>query len=168
MPENERDMPLVYLSLGSNLGDREGFLAMAREAVGKELGKVRFSGVYETEPVEFQDQPWFLNQVAEVRTELSPEEVLERIRVIEAAAGRQRGIPKGPRTLDIDILLFGDAVRGDEELTLPHPRLSRRRHVLVPLVELAPDLRLPGSGLTVAEALAQVEDKTTVRIVAAV
>ncbi len=156
-------MALVYVSLGSNLGEREKFLAQARKAIEKSFALPRFSKVYETEPVDLLDQPWFLNQVAEFQTDLAPESLLEWVRALETQAGRQREAPKGPRTLDVDILLYDDWVLEAEELVLPHPRLEHRRHVLVPLAELAPDKHLPGSNQTVVEALKRVEDKSEVK-----
>ena len=151
-------MALVYVSLGSNLGEREKYLAQARKAIEKSFTLPRFSRVYETEPVDLKDQPWFLNQVAEFQTDLAPESLLEWVRALEAQADRQREIPKGPRTLDVDILLYDDWVLEVEELVLPHPRLEHRRHVLVPLAELAPEKSLPVSQRTVGEALEQVGD----------
>ena len=138
-------------------------MAQARRAIEKSFNLPRFSKIYETEPVDVKDQPWFLNQVAEFRTDLAPETLLEWVRVLEAQAGRQRQIPKGPRTLDVDILLYDDWVLDVEELVLPHPRLEQRRHVLVPLAELAPDRSLPGSQKTVLEALEQTADKAQVK-----
>lgn len=157
-------MAVVYLSLGSNLGDREGYLEQAREALRKSFSNVRFSHIYETEPVDLTDQPWFLNQVAEVQTNLAPESLLEWVQSFEVRVGRQREIPKGPRTLDLDILLYDDMVSKDERLILPHPRLSERRHVLVPLAELAPNKRLPNDLLSVGEALKKVKDNTQVKL----
>ena len=156
-------MATVYLSLGSNLGKRENYLSMARKAIEKSFSMVRFSKIYETEPVDLADQPWFLNQVAEFQTDLPPESLLEWVRGLEAQAGRQRETPKGPRTLDADILLYDDWVLDVEELILPHPRLEKRRHVLIPLAELAPERRLPVSQMTVQEALEQVKDSSQVK-----
>ena len=153
----------AYLSLGSNLGDRDKYLADARTAIQKAFSGVRFSKVYETEPVDLLDQPWFLNQVAEIQTDLAPESLLEWVRVLESSMGRQRDVPRGPRTLDVDILLYDDKVFTDEKLTLPHPRLHLRRHVLVPLAELAPDKRLPLSRETIREALEKVKDFSQVK-----
>ncbi len=150
-------MALVYLSLGTNLGNRDQYLEQAREAIVKSFSLVRFSKVYETEPVEVTDQPWFLNQVAELRTDLAPETLLEWTRFLERQAGRQRETPKGPRTLDVDILLYDDWILDAEELALPHPRLEQRRHVLVPLMELAPERVLPVSQKTVQDALRQIK-----------
>ncbi|HVZ80847.1 MAG TPA: 2-amino-4-hydroxy-6-hydroxymethyldihydropteridine diphosphokinase [bacterium] len=155
-------MAIATFSLGSNLGDRSGYLALARDHFIDKFRMVRFSRIYETEPVDLVDQPWFLNQVVEIRTELSPESLLEWARSLEARAGRQRDIPKGPRTLDVDILLYDDLVEEGPDLILPHPRLEMRRHVLVPLRELSPGLVLPGSGRTLEEALERVPDKAKV------
>lgn len=157
-------MALVYVSLGSNLGERADYLAQARRAIEKSFDLPRFSKIYETEPVDLLDQPWFLNQVAEFRTGLPPESLLEWVRALETQAGRQRQIPKGPRTLDVDILLYDDWALEVEELTLPHPRLEQRRHVLVPLADLAPEKCLPGSGRTVLDALEKVDDKSQVKV----
>jgi len=157
-------MDLVYVSLGSNLGNREGFLATARSAIQKEFGDSRFSRIYETEPVDFLDQPWFLNQVAEFISDRSPESLLEWAHDLEKRQDRQRQIPKGPRTLDVDLLLVGDKIQQDRDPILPHPRLAQRRHVLTPLAELAPRLRIPLVDMTVEKALALVKDFSQVRI----
>jgi 2-amino-4-hydroxy-6-hydroxymethyldihydropteridine diphosphokinase len=156
-------MATVYLSLGSNLSEREKYLAQARKAIEKSFNLPRFSKIYETEPVDLLDQPWFLNQVAEFQTDLAPESLLEWVRSLEAQAGRQRQIPRGPRTLDVDILLYDDWVLEVDALVLPHPRLEQRRHVLVPLAELAPERCIPVSQRTVLEALEQVIDKAQVK-----
>jgi 2-amino-4-hydroxy-6-hydroxymethyldihydropteridine diphosphokinase len=153
----------AYLCLGGNLGDRDRNLATARTAIEKAFGAVRFSRIYETEPVDYLDQPWFLNQVAEIQTELPPGSLLEWARDLESRMGRQRDIPQGPRTLDVDILLYDDKVSTDAKLTLPHPRLHLRRHVLVPLAELAPDKRLPPGLETVRQVLENVKDFSQVK-----
>lgn len=129
----------AYLSLGSNLGDRGAHLASAVPIVA--AGEpYRLSRVYETEPVGGVAQGDFWNAVMEVTTSASADELLERARRAEAAAGRVRGVRFGPRTLDVDVLLVGEEERGDPELTIPHPRLFERAFVLVPLAELAPEL----------------------------
>ena len=156
-------MALAYLCLGSNLGDRDLYLSEARQEIARTFGSVRFSSIYETEPVEFLDQPWFLNQVAEVRTDLPPETLLEWAQSLEERMGRVRDISKGPRTLDVDILLYDDLVLLEKRLTLPHPSMVERRHVLVPLAELAPKLKIPVHDLTVEEALGRVADKAQVK-----
>lgn len=133
----------AYLSLGSNLGDRRANL---RNAIGKllNLGRlIAVSSFYETEPVEFTDQPWFLNCAVALQTNLSAEDFLAEIMTIEREMGRQRTQPKGPRTIDIDILLFGKAVVTTTQLTLPHPAMHQRRFVLEPLAEIAPDVQHP-------------------------
>ena len=144
---------IVYLSLGSNLGDRQTNL---RNAIGRllELGDVlEVSSLYETEPVEFTEQPWFLNCAAAVRTELIPREFLAGILDIERSMGRQRTQPKGPRLIDIDILLFGPAHLNTPTLTVPHPAMAQRRFVLEPLAEIAPDVKVPLLKQTVLELL---------------
>lgn len=156
-------MALVYLSLGSNLGDRNNYLKLARQAIERSFANVRFSRVYETEPVDLKDQPWFLNQVAELQTDLPPESLLEWAQALESTHGRQREMPKGPRTLDLDILLYDDWVLEESYLFLPHPRMTQRRHVLVPLAELAPERPIPPGGTTVQEALEQSKDPSQVK-----
>jgi 2-amino-4-hydroxy-6-hydroxymethyldihydropteridine diphosphokinase len=157
-------MATVYLSLGGNMGDRDRILAGARNSIKETFPSARFSGVYETEPVDFLDQPWFLNQVAEIQTDLTPESLLEWAHSLEDRFGRQRNIPKGPRTLDIDILLYDHKIITGATLTVPHPELLNRRHVLVPLAELASDKMLPMSRMTIREALKKVNDRSQVKL----
>lgn len=147
-------MKTVYLSLGSNTGDRAALLQSALDALpeaGVEV--VRTSSLYETEPQDYLHQPWFLNLVAECRTKLFPLQMLARLKKIEARLGRKRVIAKGPRTIDIDIILFGNAVVRMPDLEIPHPRFRARRFVLAPLAELAPNLRDPVTKRTVADLL---------------
>jgi len=140
----------VYLSLGSNLGDREQNL---RAAIARLRGVLAVSSFYETEPVEFTEQPWFLNCAVAVRTELTPEQFLAKIQQIEHEMGRRRIQPKGPRNIDIDILLFGDSIINTPELDVPHPAMHQRRFVLEPLNEIAPEARHPVLKKTVRELL---------------
>lgn len=146
-------LKLVYLSLGSNVGDRERNLQQAIERLSA-LGKVlRVSSFYETEPVDFTHQPWFLNCAVALETEKMPRQFLSSIMKIERALGRDRQTtqPKGPRTIDIDILLFGNAVIDFPTLTIPHPAMHQRRFVLEPMTEIAPDLHHPIFKKTIRE-----------------
>lgn len=144
----------VYLSLGSNIGDRARNLHVALEQLAApDLRVIRTSPAYETEPVEYTAQRWFLNQVVEAGTELLPMQLLLRIGRVERALGRVRTIPKGPRTIDIDILFYGRSIVRSARLEIPHPRMAERRFVLSPLADLAPDLRHPVTGKTIREML---------------
>jgi 2-amino-4-hydroxy-6-hydroxymethyldihydropteridine diphosphokinase len=144
----------VYLGLGSNVGDREANLREAlRRLEAESIRVVRRSSVYETEPLDLRDQPWFLNAVVEVETDLFPRQLLACIQKIERQMGRRRSTPKGPRNIDIDILLYGRSVIATAELQTPHPRIAQRRFVLEPLSEIAPELRHPVSGKTAREML---------------
>jgi 2-amino-4-hydroxy-6-hydroxymethyldihydropteridine diphosphokinase len=140
-----------YLSLGSNLGDREANLTRAVDGL-RELGQVAaVSSFYETEPVELVDQPWFLNCAIALDTALTPFELLPAILTLEQDMGRQRTRKKGPRTIDIDILLAADAVVDTPELTVPHPAMHERQFVLEPLAEIAPDALHPRTGKKISQ-----------------
>jgi 2-amino-4-hydroxy-6-hydroxymethyldihydropteridine diphosphokinase len=156
----------AHLSLGSNLEDRAGNLRLALKALASpEIVIKRTSSLYETEPQDLRHQPWFLNLVVEIETTLFPLQLLGRIQRIERELGRQRVVAKGPRTIDIDIILFGRFVIDTPELQVPHPRMTGRRFVLEPLAELAPELRHPVTRSTVREMLAATTSQV-VRIVA--
>jgi len=149
----------AYLSLGSNIGDREANLRTALD----ELHPERVSPIYETEPVDYRDQAWFLNVVAEVRTDRFPRQFLAMTQRIERELGRVRTIAKGPRTIDIDILLFGSTVVHTKDLEIPHPRMAERRFVLQPLADLAPEVRHPVTHRSVREMLDALADTVIVR-----
>ena len=156
---------LVYIALGSNVGDRAAMLARAIEEMKSAgLRVLRRSSLYETEPVGGPPQGWFLNAVVEAETELTPQRVLSALQEIERAMGRQRSIACGPRTLDLDILFDGESVLRGGALEVPHPRLAQRRFVLEPLAELAPHLVHPVLHKTVAELLAGTSDGAQVRL----
>ena len=143
-------MTVAYVGLGSNLGDRE---ALIRQAASL-LGARRLSTIIETEPWGYEDQPRFLNAVAELQTRLAARELLEELLEVERTLGRERTGPRyGPRTVDLDLLLYGDETIEEPGLVVPHPRLTERRFVLEPLAELVPTRRIPGNG-TVQQALA--------------
>jgi 2-amino-4-hydroxy-6-hydroxymethyldihydropteridine diphosphokinase len=157
----------VYLSLGSNVGDRTKNLRDAIAALRKAgINVTHISSMYETEPVDYLDQPWFVNLAVEAETELAPSALLEILRGIETQMGSKKLITKGPRLIDMDILLYGNEVIDTPELQVPHPRLHLRRFVLEPLAELAPNVRHPISGLSVSEMLTRTPDKSAVRVVA--
>lgn len=158
-------MKVVYLALGSNIGDREAHLRRALEELqARDLRLRKASGVYETEPMGLREQRWFLNQVAEFETELFPLQLLQRIHRIERLLGRRRVVLNGPRTIDIDIVLYGNAVVKTEELQVPHPGYRERRFVLEPLAELNPVLRDPETRQTVAAMLDAVRGQGVKRI----
>ena len=137
-------MKRIYLSLGSNVGDRERNLRKAVERLASDDVRVlRSSRIYETEPVDYKDQAWFLNQAVEAETALFPMQLLTRVGRVERELGRVRTRPNGPRTIDIDILFYAAAIVNTLRLEIPHPRMAERRFVLAPLAELAPDLRHP-------------------------
>ena len=148
-------MARAYVGLGANLGDREETLRRALELLASEPGiaVVAVSTLRETDPVGYVDQPRFLNGACAVDTELGPRRLLERLLAVELVLGRERTGPRfGPRTLDLDLLLYGDDVVDEPGLTVPHPRLTERRFALEPLAELAPGLALP-DGRTVRDLL---------------
>jgi 2-amino-4-hydroxy-6-hydroxymethyldihydropteridine diphosphokinase len=165
MSEPQRSAVRVFVALGSNLGDRHELLRQARLRLDWLPGTslTRESGLYETAPVGGPAQDDYLNQVVEIRTELTPRELLDAIGRAEAALGRERLVRWGPRSIDVDILWYDGTSVAEVDLEVPHPRMEERRFVLEPLAELAPDLVLP-SGRTVAEALERVGDQAVRRL----
>jgi len=158
-------MKKVYLGLGSNLGDREAMLQQALRALATpRLHVLRVSPIYETEPMDVPGQHWFLNQVAEAETDLFPMQLLHSTSRVEMQLGRRRLTPKGPRSIDIDILLLGNAVIATPALEIPHPRFRERRFVLAPLADLAPDLRDPVTHKTVRELLEKLPGQVVRRV----
>ena len=154
----------VYLSLGSNIGDREENLRTAIDElphVGVAITRV--SSFYETEPVDLREQPWFLNCVVEAETHFDPFMLLRALREIETKMGSTKLVAKGPRLMDIDILLYGLETIDTPELQVPHPRMHLRRFVLVPLAEIAPEAVYPGLKKTVKQLLEETPDRSVVR-----
>jgi 2-amino-4-hydroxy-6-hydroxymethyldihydropteridine diphosphokinase len=149
----------IYLSLGSNLGDRITHIKKALERLNAAGVNVRrVSSFYETEPLDFRPQSWFVNCVAEVETDSLPLRLLKTCKAVEKDLGRRPGVSKGPRIVDIDILLYENAVIRSKDLIVPHERMAERKFVLVPLIEIAPGLRHPVSRLTFPELLHQSHD----------
>jgi 2-amino-4-hydroxy-6-hydroxymethyldihydropteridine diphosphokinase len=142
---------LVYLSLGSNVGDREAQLRDAQARLGAAGRVVAASSFYETEPVEFTEQPWFLNSALALETSNTPQQLMTAILRIEEEMGRRRVQKKGPRPIDIDILLFDDIIMDSTNLTIPHPALHQRRFVLEPMAEIASEVLHPGLKKTIRE-----------------
>jgi 2-amino-4-hydroxy-6-hydroxymethyldihydropteridine diphosphokinase len=156
-------MKRAYLSLGSNLGDRRANIQRALAGLGTQGVKtIRVSSFYKTEPVGYKAQPWFLNCAAEVETDLMPLQLVQRCRAVERELGRRPGPRGGPRLIDIDILLYESAVVRSAEVTIPHPRMAERRFVLVPLGELATQVRHPVTQQTVADMLHETLDHSQV------
>lgn len=161
----QSDIKSAYLSLGSNQGDRVKNLEDARLKISINpcIQITSLSSLYETEPVGYQEQEWFINQVLKVETTLSPLELLNVTQEIEKKLGRKRNIRWGPRTLDIDILFFEDSVLTTPDLTLPHPRLHERKFILVPLAEIAPSLIHPVLGESIINIVINTPDKNLVK-----
>jgi 2-amino-4-hydroxy-6-hydroxymethyldihydropteridine diphosphokinase len=156
---------LIYLSVGSNLGDRAANLKRAIAALPDAGVRVlRRSSLYETEPVDFLGQPWFLNCAVEAETSLAPRQLLDGLQGIEGLLGSKKLVPRGPRIIDLDILFYGTGVIRSDEVEIPHPRMASRRFVLIPLAELVPELQHPVLRATVAELLATTEDESIVRL----
>jgi 2-amino-4-hydroxy-6-hydroxymethyldihydropteridine diphosphokinase len=158
-------MATVYLALGSNIGDREKNLREAIRLLTESTVRVlKLSNIYETEPVDYLDQAWFLNAVLSAQTNLSPTALLLALRDIEFRMGSKKAFAKGPRLIDLDILLYDDAAIDTPELQIPHPRMLQRNFVLVPLAEIAPVLRHPSWPATASELLSRSPDRSAVRL----
>ena len=161
---------VIYLGLGSNLGDRENHLHAATAGLRRldHIQVVQSASIYLTEPKDYVDQPWFLNTVIQADTDLTPEALLEHCLAVEREAGRARTVSKGPRTIDVDIIFYGSRVienTGENTgLSIPHPRYAERRFVLAPLVEIAPDFVDPRLGVRVRELFDACSDSSTVEI----
>ena len=153
----------IYLALGSNLGDRMSNLASAVEHLSQKVNIKKVSTVYETEPVYYKEQSLYLNAVLSAVTELEPSDLLRFVKSIESDLGRQPSFRNAPRTIDIDILFYGDQVAETAELIIPHPRIAERAFVLVPLAEIAPGLVHPVLQKRVSELLAMVKGVDGVR-----
>ena len=157
-------MNIAYLLIGGNLGDREDHLSRARALIEAGCGTIRqASAIYETAAWGNTEQPDFLNQVLMIATMLSPDELMDGLLAAEQEIGRHRGEKYGPRSIDIDILLFDDIVLDKKHLQIPHPRLAARRFALIPLCELAPQVRHPVLGDSIQELLLACEDPLPVK-----
>lgn len=157
-------MSTAYLGLGSNLGNRRYNLDMAIEALAKKMKIKRVSSVYETKPVGLEEQSYFLNVVCEVNTRFKPQQLLSFVKDTENKLGRLPSVRNGPRLIDIDILLYEDEQIESSDLVIPHLGMDERAFVLVPLAEIAPQVRHPKMGKTIAELLAAVEGKDDVKL----
>ena len=157
-------MATVYLSLGSNKGDRAQYIARAIVALAEHgVNVIQKSSLYETEPIETSSKSWFLNCVIKAETNLLPPQLMHTLLDIERSLGRRRRVLRGPRFIDMDILLYDDRVVNTDHLKVPHPRMAERRFVLVPFAEIAPETRHPVYNKTVTKLLAETPDRSEVK-----
>jgi len=150
-------MSIIYLALGTNLGDRSANLRAAIKALSSEINVIAESKIYETPPWGYENQPAFLNMAVKCETNLEPKSLLKRLKQLEVRLGREQSFHWGPRLIDIDILFYDDLILNTEPLTLPHPRLHERAFVLVPLADIAPDFIHPVLKKTIKELLASMD-----------
>jgi 2-amino-4-hydroxy-6-hydroxymethyldihydropteridine diphosphokinase len=155
----------AYIGTGSNMGDREAYCEEAVRLVSRfpATSIIRVSSLYETAPMERTDQDWFINCVTAVRTTLSPHELLRACQEVEQLLGRKRSVRFGPRTIDMDILFYGDRIIQEPGLTIPHPRAHERRFVLEPMAEIAPELTHPALRKTVVQILKELQNHQEIR-----
>jgi 2-amino-4-hydroxy-6-hydroxymethyldihydropteridine diphosphokinase len=156
-------MATVYLSLGTNMGQRRRNLERALDGLGEVVAITAVSPIYQTPPWGLTDQPDFLNLCLAATTDLTPRQLLHFNQQLEKRIGRTKEVRWGPRLIDIDILFYDDIISCSEELTIPHPQIAQRAFVLVPLADIAPDLVHPETGQTVTEMVAQVDTAGVVR-----
>ncbi|HUV45489.1 MAG TPA: 2-amino-4-hydroxy-6-hydroxymethyldihydropteridine diphosphokinase [Dehalococcoidia bacterium] len=156
-------MPSAYLCLGSNLGDREKNLTRALSLLSQEVKLEKVSSIYETAPVGYKEQPLFLNMVCQGATNLNPQELLSLAKAIESRMGRAPSFPNAPRLIDIDILFYDNKIIKTKDLTIPHPRLTDRAFVLVPLAEIAPELVHPELGKSITGLASNIKGQSEVR-----
>ncbi len=158
-------MSTVYIALGTNVGDRDQNLREAlRQLAESNIHIQNISSIYETEPVDFLEQAWFLNAALEAQTDLPPLDLLRSLRAIESSMGSKKPFAKGPRLIDLDILLYNNQSIDTPELQIPHPRMLDRRFVLTPLAEIAPNLHHPNWPAAASQLLAELKDPSTVRL----
>ena len=156
-------MATVYLCLGANLGERDKNLTHALTLFSQKVKLEKVSSIYETEPVGYEEQPFFLNLVCQISTDLTPQELLHLAKTIENEMGRVPSFPNAPRPIDIDILFYDDQIIDTQDLTVPHPRMTERAFVLVPLAEITPKLVHPQAGKSIAELAAGVAGNSIVK-----